>query len=36
MFKKIDATPQFSRLTEALQEILSSDPEITDVVWTES
>jgi hypothetical protein len=36
LFKKIDATPQLSRLTEALQEILSSDPEITDVVWTES
>ena len=36
MFKKIDGTPQLSRLTEALQEILSSDPEITDVVWTES
>ena len=36
MFKKIDATPQLSRLTEALQDILSSDPEITDVVWTES
>jgi hypothetical protein len=36
LFKKIDATSQLSRLTEALQEILSSDPEITDVVWTES
>ena len=36
LFKKIDATPQLTRLTEALQEILASDPEIRDVVWTES
>jgi hypothetical protein len=35
LFKKIDATAQLSRLTEALQQILSSDPEIRDVVWTE-
>lgn len=34
-FKKIDATAQLSRLTGALQQILSSDPEIRDVVWTE-
>lgn len=34
-FKKIDATAQLSRLTEALQQILSADPEIRDVVWTE-
>jgi hypothetical protein len=34
-FKKIDATAQLTRLTEALQQILSSDPEITDVVWIE-
>ena len=34
-FKKIDATPQLSRLTEALRQILASDPEIRDVVWTE-
>ena len=34
-FKKIDATPQLSRLTEALQQILASDPEIREVVWTE-
>ena len=33
--KKIDATPQLQRLTEALQQILASDPEIRDVVWTE-
>ena len=35
-FKKLDATAQLSRLTEALQQILASDPEIKDVVWTES
>ena len=35
LFKKIDATAQLSRLTEALRQILSADPEITDVVWTE-
>lgn len=34
-FKKIDATAQLTRLTEALQQILASDPEITDVAWTE-
>jgi len=36
LFKKIDATPQLTRLTEALQQILASDPEIREVVWTES
>ena len=35
-FKKIDATAQLTRLTEALQQILASDPEIRDVVWIES
>ena len=35
-FKKIDATPQLTRLTEALQEILAADPDIREVVWTES
>lgn len=34
-FKKIDATPQLTRLTEALDQILAADPEIRDVVWTE-
>lgn len=34
-FKKIDATPQLTRLTEALEQILAADPEIRDVVWTE-
>ena len=32
-FKKIDATAQITRLTEAMQQILSSDPEISEVVW---
>ena len=32
-FKKIDATPQLTKLTEALHQILSSDPDIRDVVW---
>ncbi len=36
LFKKIDATAQLTHLTEALQQILVSDPEIRDVVWTES
>jgi hypothetical protein len=35
LFRKIDATAQLTRLTEALQQILSSDPDIRDVVWTE-
>ena len=34
-FKKIDATVDLTRLTEALQQILASDAEIRDVVWTE-
>jgi hypothetical protein len=33
LFRKIDATSQLTRLTEALQQILASDPEITNVVW---
>lgn len=36
LFRKIDATPHLTRLTEALQQILASDPEIRDVVWTEA
>ncbi len=35
LFKKIDATPQLTRLTDALQQILASDPEICEVVWSE-
>ena len=36
LFKKIDATPQLTRLTEAIQQILAADPDIREVVWTES
>jgi hypothetical protein len=35
LFKKIDATAELTRLTEVLREILSSEAEITDVVWKE-
>lgn len=35
LFKKIDATPQLTQLTEAVRQILASDPEIRDMVWTE-
>lgn len=34
-FKKIDATPQLTRLTAALQQIFASDPDIKEVVWTD-
>jgi hypothetical protein len=34
-FKKIDAAPQLTRLTNALQQILASDPEIREIVWSE-
>lgn len=35
LFKKIDATAQLTRLTEAMRQILASEPEIKDVVWSE-
>jgi hypothetical protein len=35
LFRKIDATAQLTRLTQALQEILAADPDIRDVVWSE-
>ena len=34
-FRKIDATAQLGRLTEALRQILASDPDIRDIVWTQ-
>ncbi len=34
-FKKIDATVELTQLTEALHQILSADPEIHDLVWSE-
>ena len=33
LFRTIDATPQFTRVLEALRQILESDPEIREVVW---
>jgi hypothetical protein len=33
LFKKINATPQLTRLTDAMREIFSNDPDITDVEW---
>ena len=36
LFRKIDATPQLTRLTTALREILAADPAIRDVAWSES
>ena len=35
LFKKIDATHELTRVVTAMQKILSSDPEITNVEWTE-
>lgn len=34
-FKQIDATPQLSRVTTVLQQILARDPDIQEVVWSE-
>ena len=36
LFKRIDATTQLAELTEAMQQIFSSDPDIRDMKWTES
>jgi hypothetical protein len=35
-FRTIDATPQLTRLVDALREILEADPEIREVVWSEA
>jgi uncharacterized protein YuzB (UPF0349 family) len=35
LFKKIDATAELTRVTDVLHQILSSDPDIKDVVWTD-
>ena len=35
LFKKIDASTQLKQITESLNEIFTSDPEITDLEWTE-
>jgi len=34
-FTKIDATVQLTGLTEAMQQILASDPDIREVLWKE-
>jgi len=34
-FKTIDATPELSRLTSVLQQILASDPDIREINWSE-
>jgi hypothetical protein len=34
LFRTIDATPQLSRLVDALRSILEADPEIRDIVWS--
>lgn len=34
-FKRIDATEQLTMLTKALRDILSAEPEITNVEWSE-
>lgn len=36
LFRKIDATPQLTRLLEALRQILESDPEIREIVWSDA
>ena len=35
LFKKIDATPELTRVVAAMGNILSSDPGITDIEWTD-
>ncbi|MBL9193925.1 MAG: hypothetical protein JNJ82_16345 [Opitutaceae bacterium] len=34
LFRTIDATPQLTRLLDALRQILESDPEIREIVWS--
>src|SRR5215470_239100 len=33
LFRTIDATPQLTRILDALRQILESDPDIREVVW---
>ncbi len=35
LFRRIDVTADLTRLVSVLEEILASDPDITDVSWTE-
>lgn len=34
LFKSIDATPQLTRLLDALRAVLESDPDISDITWS--
>ncbi len=34
LFRTIDATPQLTRLLDALRQILESDPDIREIVWS--
>ena len=34
-FKKIDATAELTQLSETLYQVLSADPDIRDLVWSE-
>ena len=36
LFRSIDATPQLTRLLDALRNVLNADPEITDIAWLEA
>ena len=33
--RKVDATEELTRLTDAVRQILTEDPEISDVLWSE-
>jgi hypothetical protein len=35
LFKRIDLTEQLSRLTQAVNAILSADPDVCAVIWRE-
>ncbi|MBS0633245.1 MAG: hypothetical protein JSS11_15145 [Verrucomicrobia bacterium] len=35
LFRTIDGTPQFTKLLSALREILTSDPDIREIVWAD-
>ena len=35
-FRTLDATPQLTRLLDALREILASDPDIREIVWSDT
>jgi hypothetical protein len=35
LFRTVDATPQLTRLLEALRKVLEADPEIREIVWSE-